>query len=79
MEEQKKLHGTDNIAARAPRALPTVKELREALAASENSDTRKMIASLFDDATFSEIGVYMYKNTRCFMHNYAGYAGGKRI
>ncbi len=40
------------------RALPTVKELREALAASENSDTRKMIASLFDDATFSEIGVY---------------------
>ena len=58
MEEQKKLHGTDNIAARAPRALPTVKELREALAASENSDTRRMIASLFDDATFSEIGVY---------------------
>lgn len=58
MEEQKKNHTEENITARAPRALPSVKELRDALAASEASDTRKLIASLFDEATFSEIGVY---------------------
>ena len=38
--------------------LPTVEELRSALAASENSGTRRLIASLFDDGTFSELGVY---------------------
>lgn len=49
---------TENIGARAPRPLPTVDELRTALRASETSDTRKMIAALFDNATFSELGVY---------------------
>lgn len=38
--------------------LPTVEEIRSAVAASENSNTRKLIASLFDDNTFSELGVY---------------------
>ncbi len=40
------------------RPLPSVKELREALKASEASDTRDMIRALFDTATFSELGVY---------------------
>lgn len=39
-------------------ALPTVEELREALAASEQSSTRRLITSLFDEGTFSELGVY---------------------
>lgn len=38
--------------------LPTVEALRASLTASENSGTRKLIASLFDDSTFSELGVY---------------------
>jgi len=59
VEEKNKLSPeSENVSARAPHALPTVEELRNALAASENSDTRKLIAALFDDATFSEIGVY---------------------
>ena len=57
LEDQKNMN-EKNVAARPSRALPDVKELRAALAASEQSDTRKMIAALFDDATFSEIGVY---------------------
>jgi len=44
--------------------------------------TGKHLGGMFANFGFtedlSEIGVYMYKNTRCFMHNYAGYAGGKR-
>ena len=39
-------------------ALPSVEELRNSLVASENSNTRKLIASLFDNGTFSELGVY---------------------
>lgn len=38
--------------------LPTVDELRASLRASEHSGTRKLIASLFDDNSFSELGVY---------------------
>ncbi len=38
--------------------LPTVEELRTALAKTENSDIRQVIAALFDEATFSELGVY---------------------
>lgn len=41
-----------------PTPLPTVDMLRASLVASEGSGTRKLIASLFDDGTFSEIGVY---------------------
>ncbi len=39
-------------------ALPTVEELRAALAATESSDVRQMLNALFDEATFSELGVY---------------------
>ena len=37
--------------------LPTVEELREALADSEKSNARQMISSLFDENTFVELGV----------------------
>lgn len=39
-------------------ALPTVEELRAALAATESSDIRQMLGALFDEDTFSELGVY---------------------
>ena len=45
-----------------PAPLPTVEELRAALVASEGSGTRKLIASLFDEGTFSELGVYTMRN-----------------
>ena len=45
-----------------PTPIPTVDELRHALVASEGSNTRKLIASLFDDGTFSELGVYTMRN-----------------
>ena len=38
--------------------LPTVEELRAALSASEQSSTRRLVAALFDEGTFSELGVY---------------------
>lgn len=38
--------------------IPTVEELRATVAASEGSNARKLLASLFDDATFSELSVY---------------------
>ena len=44
--------------------------------------TGKHLGGMFANFGFtedlSEVGIYMYKNTRCFMHNYSGYAGGKR-
>ena len=42
--------------------IPTVEELRASLIASESSSTRKLIASLFDDNTFSELGVYTMRH-----------------
>ena len=45
-----------------PAPIPTVDELRHALVASEGSNTRKLITSLFDDGTFSELGVYTMRN-----------------
>ena len=42
--------------------LPTVEDLRAALTASENSNTRRLIASLFDGGTFSELGVYTMRH-----------------
>ncbi len=44
------------------RPLPSVEELREALAASEKSDARQTISALFDENTFVELGVYMKKS-----------------
>lgn len=38
--------------------LPSVEELKEALAASEKSDARALITSLFDRGTFVELGTY---------------------
>ncbi len=54
----KNTEGTENIEARESRALPDVAKLRAALAASETSDARKNISALFDNDTFSELGVY---------------------
>ncbi len=51
-----KQKATDKTKVAAP--LPTVEELRTALLASEHSNTRQLIASLFDNGTFSELGVY---------------------
>jgi len=42
--------------------LPTVEELRSLLSASDGSGTRKLIATLFDDGTFSELGVYTMRH-----------------
>ena len=42
--------------------LPTVEELREALLSSEQSNTRQLITSLFDENTFSELGVYTMRH-----------------
>ena len=53
--EEMKQKATGKRKSLAP--LPTVEELRSALTASENSGTRKLIASLFDNGTFSELGV----------------------
>ncbi len=57
-EIMKTAEGAENIEARESRALPKVAELRAALAASETSDARKNLSTLFDNATFSELGVY---------------------
>lgn len=54
MKEMKHTQSADSVFS----PLPTVKELRTALCDSEASNTRKLIASLFDDNTFSELGVY---------------------
>lgn len=54
--EGNKQNNTDMGAIAA--LLPTVEDLRSALTASENSNTRRLIASLFDGGTFSELGVY---------------------
>lgn len=42
--------------------LPTVEQLRKALAESETSETRKLIEALFDEATFVELGTYTQKS-----------------
>ena len=39
-------------------ALPTVEELRAALAKTQSSSIRGILSALFDEATFSELGVY---------------------
>lgn len=39
-------------------ALPSVEELRSALKKTESSDIRRILSALFDEATFSELGVY---------------------
>ena len=44
------------------RPLPSAEELKEALAASEKSDTRQVLTALFDENTFVELGVYMKKS-----------------
>ncbi|MBP3437452.1 MAG: hypothetical protein J6K61_06080 [Clostridia bacterium] len=55
-------HSSFSFTNDAPRPLPTAEELRQALAASEKSDTRQIISSLFDEATFVEIGTYTKKS-----------------
>ena len=57
MEEKKQ-----NVTGKELSPLPSVEELRETLVSSENSGTRKLIASLFDNGTFSEIGVYTMRH-----------------
>ena len=54
MNETKHINNGDPVLA----PLPSVESLRASLTASESSGTRKLIASLFDDSTFSELGVY---------------------
>lgn len=44
------------------RKLPTVQQLREALAESEKSGTRQLAEALFDEATFVELGTYTKKS-----------------
>ncbi len=58
MEDKRTIPGARTPTNASPRPLPTVEELREALKDSEASDTRRMLRELFDEATFSELGVY---------------------
>ena len=59
MEEIKR---KTTIRSRELAALPSVEELRAALAASEQSGTRRLITSLFDEGPFSELGVYTMRH-----------------
>ncbi len=54
MKEMNQMKSNDPVLT----PVPTVKKLRASLTASESSGTRRLIASLFDDNTFSELGVY---------------------